>query len=118
MWNTEDITFEIIDDLTSDPVVTVWVSTPDGTLKFMAEPEQQGMTMILHRTHVQDANANAIGHGNLMVLARALMERMDFDGLVVKGALRTTGANPGRRPHPLRFTRRIRPPPTPGTRGP
>jgi hypothetical protein len=118
MWSIEDIAFEIIDDLTSDPVVTVVVSTPDGTLKFMAEPEQQGSTLILHTTHVQDARANAMGHGNLMVLAQALMERMGFDGLVVEGAIRTTGANPGRRPRPLRFTRRVRPAPAPGPGAP
>jgi hypothetical protein len=118
MWSIEDIAFEIIDDLTSDPVVRVVVSTPDGTLKFMAEPEQQGSTLILHTTHVQDARANAMGHGNLMVLAQALMERMGFDGLVVEGAIRATGANPGRRPRPLRFTRRVRPAPAPGPGAP
>jgi hypothetical protein len=94
--------------MTSDPVVTVVVSTPDGTLKFMAEPEAQGSTLVLRGTHAQDAHANAVGAGNLLVLAQALMERMGFDGLVVEGAIRTTGANPGRRPRLLRFTRRVR----------
>lgn len=110
MWSTRDIAFEIIDDMTSHPVVTVLVATPDGTLTFMAEPEQQGTTLILHAAHAQDGWANAVGHGNLMVPAQAVMERMELDGPVVEGALRTTGANPGRRPCPIRFTRRVRSP--------
>jgi hypothetical protein len=44
-----------------------------------------------------------------MVIAQAVMEGMDLDGLIVKGALRSTGANPGHRPRDIRFTRRIRP---------
>jgi len=38
MWRAEDISFDFVDDLTSDPVMTVLVSTPAGTLRFMAEP--------------------------------------------------------------------------------
>lgn len=114
MWSPEDISFDIVNDMTSDPVVTVVVSTPNGTLKFMAEPEVQGSTLVLHGTHAQDARANAVGAGNLLILAQALMERMSFDGLVVEGAIRTTGANPGRRPRVLGFARHVRPAPAAG----
>ncbi|HJS87971.1 MAG TPA: hypothetical protein VJ779_21165 [Acetobacteraceae bacterium] len=99
----------MIDDLTSDPVVTIGVETPIGRLGFMAEPEMVGAILILRRLHVQGASANRISAANLMVLAQTVMERMDLDGLVVEGALRTTGANPGRRPSILRFSRRLRP---------
>ena len=108
MWGTADISFDFIDDMTADPVVTALVSTPGGLLKFMAEPEVQGTTLVLRGMHAQDAQANAIGPGNLLVLAQALMERMGFDALVIEGAVRTSGANPGRRPRALRFTRHVR----------
>ena len=108
MWAVADISFEIVDDMTYDPVVTLSVETPAGVLKFMAEPIQQGNTLILQGTHVQGLSPNAIGAGNLMVMAQAVMERMELDGLVVEGALRTTGANPGHRPRVLRFARRLR----------
>jgi hypothetical protein len=111
VWDPAGISFEIIDDLTSDPVVTVVVSTPDGVLRFMAEPEISGSTLILRGVHVQDAWANAVGAANLKVLARSVMERMDLNGLVIEGALRTTGASPGRRPDILRFSRHVRPAP-------
>jgi len=111
VWNAADVSFDMVDDLTSDPVVTIIVRTPDGRLRVMAEPEMAGCTLILRRVHVQDAWPNAIGVANLKMLARVVMERMDVDGLVVEGAFRTTGANPGRRPDILRFSRRVRPAP-------
>jgi hypothetical protein len=113
MWAVGDISFELLDDMTDDPVVTLLVMTPAGRLMFVAEPMEQGTSLVLQGTHVQDARVNAVGTANLMVIAQALMEGMGFDELVVEGALRTTGANPGRRPRALRFTRRVRPPPAP-----
>jgi hypothetical protein len=117
MWAVEDISFEIVSEMTDDPVVTVRIMTPAGQLTFTGEPEEQGDTLIVRRTHVQDASANAIGPANLMVVAQALMEGMGYDGLVVEGAVRTTGANPGHRPRLFRFTRHIRPPPAPRAPG-
>lgn len=108
MWVPDDLSFEIIDDMSEDPVVTIIVTTPDGIMKFMAEPEQVGTTLIMHATHIQGLWSNAVGAGNLIVLARTLMERMEFDEIVVEGAIRTTGANPDNRPRVFRFTRRIR----------
>lgn len=73
----------------------------------MVEPEAQGSTLMLRFVHVQDARPNAVGAANLAVIARALMETIGIDGLVVEGAVRTSGANPGRRPRVIRFTRRV-----------
>jgi hypothetical protein len=36
VWDAADLSFEMVDDLTSDPVVTIVVLTPDGRLSFMA----------------------------------------------------------------------------------
>lgn len=113
-----DISLEMVDDMTDDPVVTLRISTPAGRLTFVAEPEERGRTLILKGTHVQDARPNTIGMANLMVVAQALMEGMGFDGLEVEGAICTTWANPGHRPRLVRFARRVRPPPVPGPGGP
>jgi hypothetical protein len=117
LWDVADISFEIVDDMSDDPVVTLRIATPVGPLTVMAEPAMQGATLHLTRAHVQARGANTIGAWNLLVIARAVIEGMDLDGLVVEGALRTTGANPGHRPRALRFTRRVRPAPAPGKRG-
>lgn len=45
MWDPAQVAFDLVDDLTTDPVVTVTVSTPAGVLKLMAEPERVGRTL-------------------------------------------------------------------------
>jgi hypothetical protein len=42
MWDQADISFEMVDDMTSDPVLTVFVCTPAGMMKIMAEPQKVG----------------------------------------------------------------------------
>jgi hypothetical protein len=114
MWAIEDITFEMVNDLTDDPVVTLFVSTPAGGLAFTAEPILRGKTLILRRTHVQGSRPGAVGGPNLAVIAQAVMRGMDIDELIVEGAFRTTGARPGRRPSPIRYTRGLHAPPSLG----
>ena len=58
---------------------------------------------------MQGASPNAIGVANLYVLAQALMGKFDYDEIIVEGAVRTTGAHPGRRSRARRFFRRVRP---------
>jgi hypothetical protein len=108
-WRPDDITFDIIAEDTDHPVATVSFMTPVGEIRVIAELEQQGRTLRLIGLHIQGATANAIGTTNLRVLADAVMENMDYDAIEVEGAVRTTGASPGRRPRRLRFTRRSRP---------
>ena len=109
MWAPGDLDFEVLDDGTDDPIVTVRIGTPDGVLLIMAEVAQEGRTLRLLDLHIQsDAGANAIGLSALRLIANVAMERMDYDEIVVEGAVRTTGANPGHRPRPLRFARRAR----------
>lgn len=107
-----DVEFDIVDELTDHPVVTIKVQTPAGSLPLMAQLSMQGETLRVDGLHAQDSRANAIGVGNLMVVAQAIMEKMQLDRLVVKGASRSTGADPGRTPRELRFTRRFRPSPS------
>jgi hypothetical protein len=108
LWKTKDISFDFVDDMTDDPIVTLRIFTPVGPLTFMAQPVMVGTTMVLKGSHVQDSTANTVGPGNLMVIAHAVMEGMELDGLVIEGAVRSTGANPGHRPRDIRFTRRVR----------
>lgn len=119
MWTIEDISFEMVDDMTDDPVVTVRVTTPLGRLDFAAEviAENDGRKLILGGLHVQEPAPGSIGQANLRTIVRAAMERMKLDGLDVEGAVRTTGSRPGRLPGVLRFSRRVPPPPSSGPSG-
>jgi hypothetical protein len=109
MWDPADVAFDLVDDLTSDPVMTVFVFTPAGVMKVMAEPRWMGRTLVLGGLHMQDLSPNLVGAANLMVIARVVMQRMNADGPVIEGGLRSTGANPGHRHGALRFSRRVRP---------
>jgi hypothetical protein len=106
-WRAEDIAFTLLDDLSADSVITVEIRTAAGLILIMAEPEDRGRTLILRRTHVQsEGGPNTIGVVNLRLLANVVMERMDYDEIIVEGAIRTTGAKPGRQPRPQRFAHR------------
>jgi hypothetical protein len=108
-WQPGDVTFDIIAEETDHPVVTVSFETPAGQIQAMAELKEEGRTLYLIGLHIQGAAANAVGVANLRILADAVMEKMDYDVIEVEGAVRTTGAGPGRRPGHLRFARRSGP---------
>jgi hypothetical protein len=93
-------------------VVTGDIETPAGRLRVMAELEERGRTLILHGLHVEtDLKVNSVGIPNLRALAQHGMDRIDYDELIIEGAIRTTGAGHGRLPGRLRFTRRDVPAP-------
>ncbi|HEX3989872.1 MAG TPA: hypothetical protein VHX39_01740 [Acetobacteraceae bacterium] len=106
LWRPEDILFQLDDEMTSDPVVTIVAVTPAGNFVIMTEPTAIGSKLVLHRTHVQGARPNVVGAANLKILAQALLERFGYDEAIVEGAARTTGSRPGSRPRDLRFRRR------------
>lgn len=110
MWMPDDIDFDDIDyDATDHPVVTIRLITPVGLIEVMAEVAVDRRSLRLQRLHVQsNVQPNEVGHANWRLIATMMMERMDYDEIIVEGAVRTTGASAGRRPRPIRFTRRIR----------
>lgn len=59
-WGPGDISFDIVDDETDDPVVTVRFETPAGSILVMAEVEEHGRTLRLLRLHMQGVAANAV----------------------------------------------------------
>lgn len=110
MWSKDDIRIELDDEISDGRIFTISLVTPAGTLKVMAEADGQSKYPILRRFHIQGENVEAQEFGivRLRWLAHAVMEAMDLDGFILEGDVRTTGANPGRRPRPLRFTGRRR----------
>lgn len=113
MWTAADIEIVLLTDDTDDPVVTAEIVTPAGTLRAMAEPEWRERCLILrgYHMHGEDVGPNEFGWRELRWLAQAAMEVLDVDEIRVEGEVRTSGANPGHRPRPVRFTRKIRPHP-------
>jgi hypothetical protein len=111
-WKVDELEVDLVADLTEHPVVTANIRTPSGLVSVMAEPEEKGRTLVLKRFDIHSASGrNSVGIGNLRTLAQHVMERMDYDELVIEGSPRTSGARPGRIPGRLRFTRRDVPTP-------
>ncbi|WP_143525377.1 hypothetical protein [Rhizobium hainanense] len=108
IWTKKDVAFHFVNEATSHPVCTVEIQTPDGVISVMAEPQMIGNTFYLRGFHIQgeDISMNDLGAHRLRNLAEIAMEEMECHELVVEGAVRTTGAGRGRKPRPVRFTRR------------
>lgn len=96
-----------VDDLSDHRVTTLIVRWSSGELRIMGEVTCTERTIKATGVHV-DATDPSPGLNMALVrkIARQVMEGMDFDELIIEGAPRTTGASPGRRPRPLRFSRR------------
>jgi hypothetical protein len=106
-WSVSDVSFEMFEDLTDDPVVTIVISTPIGEVVMIAEVETpSARVLVLRKTHIAGLQANTLGGARIRQIARAALEKGDYDEIVVEGATRTTGANPGHVPPPYRFARR------------
>jgi hypothetical protein len=98
---------------TDGDTVTVDLETSAGSLRVLADVSVVGRIAYASGLHIQgnDVGKNAFGWTSLRALGWAVLDWLgdDYDELVIKGAVRTSGANPGRRPGDLRFTRRLRP---------
>jgi hypothetical protein len=96
----------VIVDEESD-VVLARIETTAGTIMVLTEVEAVGRVLILRGLHVQgeDVGVNQLSVAGIRQIIRDTMEDLDVDEIVIEGAVRTTGAGPGRRPRHLRFTR-------------
>src|SRR5271163_1020087 len=104
-WRHSTISIEMVDEDSSDPIVTLEITTPVGVITVMADFRLMGRIVGVKGAHIESRGIlpNDIGISNLRVIAQTAMD--DYDGIVIEGAIRATGANPGHRPRTLRFTR-------------
>ena len=105
-WTRADISFELLVDETDHPVVTFDIATPLGMLRLMGEVTvDTDAGLVLSGCHIEGPGANRVGIGHLRMIATIALEETGYEWIEIQGADRTTGANPGRRPRPLRFSR-------------
>jgi len=109
------VTIRLSEDDSDGNIFTFDFDTTAGSLKVMAEVRVAGRRAYASGLHIQgnDRGKNAFGWVHLRALAQAALDWLgdNYDELTIEGAVRTSGANPGRRPGDLRFTRRLRAPP-------
>jgi hypothetical protein len=92
-------------------VAVARITTDLGVPLVLAELELIERVLLLHGLHIQGGNVriNELGVVGIRRIMRDAMENLDVDEIIIEGAARTTGANPGRRPRRLRFTRPVSP---------
>jgi hypothetical protein len=106
-WTVADVSVEF-DDLTDHPIVTAGIVTPAGALQVMAEVRRTGRALEFNECHMHGAEtSNHFGVKHLLMTFRLLLEILDVDEIIARGAIRTTGAHPGRRPRDIRVRRQL-----------
>jgi hypothetical protein len=92
-------------------VVLARIETATGTLEVLAEVALDHRKLILTRVHVYgvDIEANDLGVSGIRQVVRNALEELGVDEISIEGAVRTTGAGPGRAPRRLRFARPVPP---------
>lgn len=106
MWLTGDIIFDLDAAATEHPLVTITCRTPLGDIRILGEVVSSGRLVLVADAHIEGAAANRLGVAGLIALARAFLETIDADELIVQGAVRTTGRGAGRRPRSFRYRHR------------
>lgn len=96
----------VVDHANSDdPIFTVEVHTPWGSLDVMAEVTLSERVLRLDGMHIGGNPAKNWGAAALRDIAQGVMEELDVDEIHIVGGVRTTGANPGRASRPRRLRR-------------
>ncbi|WP_162239970.1 MULTISPECIES: hypothetical protein [unclassified Methylobacterium] len=105
----------VVDHANSDdPIFTVEVQTPCGSLDVMAEVSVSGRILTLTGLHIGGDSMKQWGAAGLRDIAQGVMEELDVDEIHIVGGVRTTGANPGRAARPRRLRRTPQPQATAG----
>jgi len=81
------------------------VETSVGTLDVLTEVTLIERKLVLSRLHVYGVNVdpNALGLVRVRHLVQEIVEDLDVDEITIEGAVRVTGAGPGRTVHPEGF---------------
>lgn len=101
----DEIDIFVDGDESEDPYFLVELATRDGSLLIMGEIEFGDSHLIVRGMHIGGNPAVKRGWSRLRMLGRMIAEKLDVDYIEIHGAVRTTGANPGRRPRRVRLSR-------------
>jgi len=104
---SEDVTLYVDEDSEGD-LLFIDVTIGAITLTAFANVTIGDSTIHADGFHIQsnDIEANTLGPAKLRQIAQAIMEKLDYDWIIITGSARTTGANPSRSPKPVRLQRK------------
>ena len=101
----DDIELIVDEQLSEDPCLIIEIVTPHGRLMVMGEVEVFADFLVIKGMHVGGDAALRWGWSRLRRLGRSIAEKLDVEYIEIRGAVRTTGANPGRQPSRVRLLR-------------
>jgi hypothetical protein len=97
------VDIEEVDSSGQPPVAIMRIVTPAGTADRLAAVWFRGGTPHVRDAHVGGLRPGACGHAGLNAIGRKLLEVADVEQIIIQGAARTTGCNPGWLPSLIRF---------------
>ena len=100
----DDIELILDADISEDPCLLFNVITPDGVLQLLGDVEMDRNHLVVRDLHIGGDAQVQWGWSKLRKLGGVIEEKFDVDYIEVHGAVRTTGANPGRRPGVVRLS--------------
>lgn len=101
----EDIELVVDEQLSEDPCFIVEVITTHGRLMVMGEIVVFSDHLVIEGMHVGGDVARRWGWSRLRRIGRLIAEKLDVGYIEIRGAVRTTGASPGRKPGRVRLAR-------------
>ncbi len=104
-----DIEIIIDEDESEDPSLIVKIKTPDGDLDLLGEVEMYDNHIIARRVHIQGGGKGTMGWSKVREIGRLTAEKLDVEYIEIHGAVRSTGANPGRQPRKIRLSSPLKP---------
>jgi len=76
---------------------------PKGEIRMLAEIVRQGNDLILRGAHIEGPGAGSVGIRELAEFAKQFGREQGVQRIIIEGAKRTTGTNPGHMPRPFIF---------------
>ena len=105
----EDIEL-VVDEADSEGACLLFeVRTPDGVLEGLGVVEVLTDRLVVRDLHIGGNAEIRWGWSKLRTIGRLIAGKLDVDHIEIHGAVRTTGANPGRRPGVVRLSRPSKP---------
>jgi hypothetical protein len=86
---------------TDGDVVELLITTAHGEISIVTGLRLDGADLLLTGLHIDGPGRGSVGLSILRDLARLFGQQYHVSRVVVQGGVRTTGANPGRRPRPI-----------------
>lgn len=81
-----------------EDVIEVLIRTPYGDVTVVTGFGMEGDALVLRELHIEGPGAGTLSPARLRSYARELGRQEGVRRVIVQGAKRTTGANPGHRP--------------------